>query len=196
MGVVDQALTDAINGARESQPPAPATLDEAAEWFGPPRAANRAIADRYGVSIREVQRWRMHGRGGPGQKRAVPAATKKQILALARRRQLKAWRTNRVPGTLARIRRRGVEMRLDATLSVYGKPAKRKIMPANAGNRPMYQPIDGGPMGPVLDAWEAGQRALVGDLLTTAFLVAYGIDVIGGEPTEIETVHAAWVRLL
>lgn len=199
MGVVDEALTAALRVTPQVPRPAkPATIDEAAGFYGKPREQNRAIADQAGVSIREVQRWRQYERGGTGQKRRPPPAAVKRITGTARRRQLAAWRAaQRSIDPTAAARRSGLNVRLRGMLFVYRGSPKYKTAPAPSGSVQRWWPVAPELLGPTLDAWAGGERERAGELLVDAFLSSYLGANAGGTGLEatFDEIDGAWVEL-
>lgn len=200
MGVVDEALGRALNGARprlEDPPPRVGNVDEAAAYYGRPRrertraiSPNRAMADQLGVSIRTVQRWRKAERGEGGQTRhPKDVALRRRLVATANRRARAAWKARNDSilagwSPIGRVRRAGLNMRLRAWLIVSQPPARVQTMPADAGGRPRYQWVPGNLLGSVLDSWQAGDREVAGLQLVDAFLIAYMLP--GAEVTAID----------
>jgi hypothetical protein len=63
-------------------------------------------------------------------------------------------------------------------------------MPADVGNLPRYQPIDGPAMTPVLDAWMDGNIDGAAEGLLAAFFDAYW-----GDPDPVQSIRIIRVQL-
>jgi len=144
----------------------PAALEEAAEAFGPTRAAqNREIARMAGVTVRTVQRWRSTG----AERRTPSANTMRRIRISAAQRE--ARERGRRPKRARRgaVRQRGARIGVRGQVTVNGYQRRNRTVH-------FEQPISPETMTEVTDLLEDGRRDEAAETLQEAIAEAHGFD--------------------
>lgn len=149
------------------QPRPTAGFDELAGAYGETqRQQNPAMAAALaGTTDKRSREYRREIRRFQGARRGrVPKGTVDALRRIAAARMTAA--------RVTQIRRRGLSMRLSASIKV-SRVWKFHVMPADAGGRPQYWHLTGGQLSRTLSAWQAGDRDEAGQILIDTFLKAY-----------------------
>jgi hypothetical protein len=127
-----QALGRGRAGSREGAArPGPMSLEDAAREFGPNRAAqNKALAARFGVSVRTVQRWR-----STGAERRSPGADRMRRLRIAAARRAGERRRREA-------RRRGVRIDVGGRIRVSRDTRDRTVSGLSVSGESMAEVLD------------------------------------------------------